>query len=968
MRLLISLVLIASTFVGSTSADELQPPNVVFIMVDDLGWSDVGFNGSKLYETPRVDRLASQGMVLSDFYSGGPVCSPTRASIMTGKCTARTGITTYLLSPSRDAKHVQPHLPLEEFTIAEAFQANGFTTGYFGKWHLGYENEYWAGNQGFDVAKGGIDLPWAWTLCYPDMKEAPTSKTWPKKHTRFFSPYHLTHLKNGPAEEYLTERLTNETIKFIENHRNEPFFAFLSFHTVHTPLQAKPKKIEKYKKKIAQLGLDTKKEKNGREKAFQNNAAYAAMVEHMDENVGRLLDRLDELKLTDNTIVVWTSDNGGKGSVTSNLPLRGMKHNLYEGGIRVPTIVRWPGRIAAGTSNATPLISNDFYPTLLNLIDAPLRPQQHTDGINFANLLRGESESLKREALYWHYPHGRQEAAVRMGRYKLLNRFSDDTIELYDLQEDIGELNELSQTKPDLAKRMVTMLHKWQKEVGAKFNGDVWQTAARPAQTTSSLPQNSSPKKIAKPFGLEQLNPIPQDPRRTAEERKGMPNVLFISVDDWNDWVGCLGHEQALTPNVDRLASRGLLFTNAHCVAPVCNPSRVSVMTGLRPDTTGVYENNHIMRRKAPNVVTLSQHFLQHGYEVVGSGKIYHDNPAFYDKASWNAYYHWHPSPYKTGGDVASPYSSEPDPEPLLRPNARITKLTKRNFDWAALDRDENEWPDSKVAGFAAEYLSQDHQRPFFLSVGIFRPHVPWFNPSEYVEKYPLDKIVLPKVKTDDLDDLGPWAKRRAHDRASKHDLLVKNGEWKSAVQAYLASISFADANVGRVLKALEKSKYSDNTIVVLWSDHGYHLGEKGHWHKRTLWERATRVPFIIAAPGTTKAGTQCSQPVSLLDIYPTLVNLCGADARQELEGNDLTPLLKDPTAKWDHAAVTTWQPANHSIRTDRWRYIRYNTGEEELYDHTTDPNEWNNVASDPKFAKQKISLTQQLDRHLKVR
>jgi arylsulfatase A-like enzyme len=220
---------------------------------------------------------------------------------------------------------------------------------------------------------------------------------------------------------------------------------------------------------------------------------------------------------------------------------------------------------------------------------------------------------------------------------------------------------------------------------------------------------------------------------------------------------------------------------------------------------------------------------------------------------------------------------------------------------------------------------------------------------------------MLPLVKADDLDDLGEWAKRRAHDNASQHDKLVAFDEWKPAVQAYLASISFADANVGRVLNALDKSPHRENTIVVFWSDHGYHLGEKGHWHKRTLWERSTRVPFIVSAPNTTKAATKCSRPVSLLDIYPTLISLCGLDKREELKGNDLSALLAEPQAEWKHAAVTTWQPNNHSVRTDDWRYIRYNTGEEELYDHRTDPNEWHNLAANKEFARKKSELARHL-------
>lgn len=450
-----------------------------------------------------------------------------------------------------------------------------------------------------------------------------------------------------------------------------------------------------------------------------------------------------------------------------------------------------------------------------------------------------------------------------------------------------------------------------------------------------------------------------------------LPNVLFISVDDWNDWVGCLGNSQVHTPNVDRLASRGLLFTNAHCVAPVCNPSRVSTLTGLRPATTGVYENGGRMRRRLPDLVTLPQHFRQHGYHVAGGGKVFHDVPPHCDDpASWDECFWWNehgPRGGRSGGAWRSPYSIPPDPQLDGRPIREITKLTKRNFEWGAVDQPESDWPDSKVAAWATEFLSRDHTKPFFLAVGIFRPHVPWFNPRKYVDKYPLDNIRLPTVKDDDLDDLGEWAKKRALDRNSRHAQLVEFGEWKPAVQAYLASISFADANVGRVLDALDKSDYRDNTIVVFWSDHGYHLGEKGHWHKRTLWERSTHVPLAIVAPGVTKTDTKCSRPVSLLDLYPTLVSLCGLEARGELEGHDLTPLLKAPQSEWPHAAVTTWNPGNHSVRSERWRYIRYSTGEEELYDHDSDPHEWHNLALNETFAETKTRLARHLPQNADI-
>jgi len=432
--------------------------------VDDLGWSDLGCNGSEVYLTPNVDRLASQGTWFSDFYAGGPVCSPTRASILTGRSPARLGLTTYLLSPERDPAWTLHHLAPEEVTVAEALREHGWATGYFGKWHLGYAQEHWAAEQGFDVAIGGMDLPWAWRAAHPD-RQSPMEEG----HTRFFSPYHLTFLENGPEGEYLTERLTDETIGFIEEHRDEPFFALLSFHTVHTPLQAKPEVIEAYRARIEALGLAGREETDRRHKRWQNDPRYAAMVHHMDQNVGRLLARLDELGLARDTIVVFTSDNGGKGSVTSNLPLRGAKHELDEGGIRVPLVVRWPGRVPAGGSSSQPLITHDIFPTLLELAGLPPRPDEHLDGTSFAGILVDGDRAVEREALYWHNPHGRFEAAVRRGDHKLLHFFREDRMELYDLARDPGETDDLSETHPEMASALLQMLRDWQASAGARF-------------------------------------------------------------------------------------------------------------------------------------------------------------------------------------------------------------------------------------------------------------------------------------------------------------------------------------------------------------------------------------------------------------------------------------------------------------------------------------------------------------------
>ena len=423
------------------------------------------------------------------------------------------------------------------------------------------------------------------------------------------------------------------------------------------------------------------------------------------------------------------------------------------------------------------------------------------------------------------------------------------------------------------------------------------------------------------------------------------PNVLFVAVDDLNDWIGALGgHPQAKSPNLDRLAKRGLLFTRAYCSAPACNPSRASLMTGLRPSTSGVYTNRQSWRRAMPKVLTLPQYFMKHGYEAVGAGKIYHGR--FEDDASWYDY-------LKRGRDP------QPTPEVLESPHSRAGGIR-----WGVLDVKNEAMDDHKMVSYALDYLEKEHDKPFFLACGIFRPHMPWQVPRPYYDLYPLESIVLPEVRDDDLDDLPPAGVKMARPERD-HAKILETKNWGRAVQAYLASITFADAQVGRLIAGLDASAHRESTIIVLWSDHGWHLGEKKHWRKFALWEEATRVTFMVVAPGVTEAGTRCDRTVSLLDVYPTLVELCGLPARDDLEGHSLVPLLGDPQADWEHAAITTHGRNNHAVRTERWRYIRYTDGGEELYDHEKDPLEQTNLASrakaDASLARIRETLASQL-------
>ena len=421
----------------------------------------------------------------------------------------------------------------------------------------------------------------------------------------------------------------------------------------------------------------------------------------------------------------------------------------------------------------------------------------------------------------------------------------------------------------------------------------------------------------------------------TAADR---PNVLLIAIDDLNDWVGCLkGHPQAKTPHIDRLAARGTLFANAHCQAPLCNPSRTSVLTGLRPSTTGVYALAPWFRtaRGFENTETLFQFFHRHGYTTLTGGKIFHDAyPPKLDRADgrevdvWGVHGGWTNRP-------RTKFVMTPDPNPLV--------------DWGVFPEHDEDQDDWKVADWAIEQLKKPPAGPFFLAVGFRHPHVPCYASKKWFDLYPEDKLQLPPVKDDDRDDLPRFASY-LHWSLPEPRLtwLKEHGQWKPLVRAYLASISFADSQVGRVLDALKESGREGSTVVVLWSDHGWHLGEKGITGKNTLWERSTRVPLVFAGPGVT-AGARCERPAELLDLYPTLTELAGLPAKDGIEGHSLVPQLRDAKAEREWPAITTHNQYNHAVRTERWRYIRYADGSEELYDRDADPNEWTNLAKDSK-------------------
>ncbi len=460
---------------------------------------------------------------------------------------------------------------------------------------------------------------------------------------------------------------------------------------------------------------------------------------------------------------------------------------------------------------------------------------------------------------------------------------------------------------------------------------------------------------------------------REAHADDARPNVLFIAIDDLNDWLGCMsGHPQVQSPHFDRLAGRGVLFMNAHCAAPVCGPSRTSLMTGQMPATSGIYSNNANVRRMLPEALTLPQDLRRQGYQTLGCGKLFHGNQGHPE----DAFDHYGPFPDAVGTSggpftTAELLLTHQTPFHVVRRGDQTFRLPLSNvpadrdwrstntFDWGPVDLPDDQFSDTLVNRWAVEKLASGLEEPFFLGVGYFRPHQPMYNPKRFHDLYPLESIQLPPTIAGDLYDLSRSGKDYALIPATSgsHRSVVQSHAWKSGVASYLASISYVDWLLGQLLDALDRSGHTDNTAIVLFSDHGWHLGEKHHWGKATGWYRATRVPMIVVPPKNRSPegftpGRQCERAVNLLDLYPTIIEMIGLPKREKAEGNSLVPLIADPTQAWQEHTVTTFGRGNHAISTERWRLIQYFDAARELYDREADPHEWHNLAGLPEYAR----------------
>ncbi|HCZ09644.1 MAG TPA: sulfatase [Flavobacteriaceae bacterium] len=460
------------------------------------------------------------------------------------------------------------------------------------------------------------------------------------------------------------------------------------------------------------------------------------------------------------------------------------------------------------------------------------------------------------------------------------------------------------------------------------------------------------------------------------KQQQTQPNIVFISIDDLNDWVGFLGYEQVKTPHMDRLAARGFSFSNAHCPAPVCGPSRTAILSGMRPVTSGIYDNNIKFSRDLPQVVSLPEHFKNNGYQVYGIGKLFHGSTANVPSTAFDVY----------GGKLgsAAPFTSSDLQISKQNPYHEISKLGKtfklplngmpadrywnraNTFDWGPVDLPDSLFSDRQSVDWSIDKLHKIKDQPFLLTLGFERPHQPLFNPKRFHDMYPLNEVELPKTPANDLRDLPQRAKQLAlyPKTSGKHETVVKYGQWENAVASYLASVSFVDELVGDLVKALETLKLNNNTWIVLWSDHGWHLGEKSHWGKATGWYRSTRVPFLIIPPaGSTdyNKAIEIKNMVNLLDLAPTLADIAGIPKKTSWEGRSLMPLLREEASDWEEVSLTTFSIGSHTISTPDWQLISYFDGSFELYDLVNDPNQFKNIADLP---ESKI-VVEQLKKHI---
>ncbi len=888
VQVLAHLLLVALT-TGQLAAAER--PNVVLFLADDLGYGELGCYGNAAAITPNLDRFAAEGLKFTDCHSASSVCSPSRSSLLTGRTPFRNGVFTWIPEDS------PIHLRTSEIALPKLLRAAGYDTCHVGKWHL---NGMFNSPEQPQPDAHGYD----WWLA--TQNNAAPSHAFPTNFVRNGEAI-------GKVDDYSAPFIAGEAVRWLEQKRDadKPFFLAVWTHEPHYPIAS----AERYQELHEAI-------------ADPRERTYRANVSQLDDAFGTVMKALDKLGVAENTLVFFTSDNGPEGAGNKGPgrglagPLRGRKRSMYEGGHRVPGIVRWPGKIEPGSTSDLPVIGSDFFPTVLAATGLEPPPGVTIDGANLLPALAGGAVE-RSVPLYWRWDG---KVAWREGPWKIVVDESLEKPELYDLSADMAETTNLAAREPERLSAMLQRLAAYQAEVEAE--GPTWPVGARPERK-----------------------------RKAAKARRPeRPNVLLICVDDLKPALGCYGDPAAKTPHIDGLAARGVRFDMAYCNQAVCSPSRNALLTGLRPGTIGIYNLPTNFRRAVPDAVTLPQAFRAAGWRTEAIGKIFHAGHGNReDEASWEVPHASPPAPMYV--------LPENQPPPGPRPASTSPGLSSRPRGTATESADvpDDTYSDGQFAAEAVRRLeaaaADPEQRPFFLAVGFLKPHLPFVAPKRYWDLH--DPVALPVGRPAGPPSGAPAYAPQFGSELRQYNDIPADGPIpaetaRRLVHGYYAATSYMDACVGRVLDALVATGLADRTIVVLWGDHGWHLGDHGIWCKHTNYEQAVRIPLVVALPGGQAAATAAI--VESVDIYPTLCDLAGVPVPAGLDGRSFQATLADPATPargHAHHVYPREGRMGRAIRTPRHRLVEWTARgaraeptEFELYDYQADPAETRNLAA----------------------
>ncbi len=923
-------------------------PNIVVILTDDQGYADISLNPhhSKEVSTPHMDALAAQGVVFSQAYTSGQVCSPTRAGLMLGRYQQRVGV----YSAGDGGRGFDPKLP-----IFPSFLPKSYASTAIGKWHLGLDKDYpelkWhAMSRGFDecykfMGRGGHS--------YFDLRSDSTGK--------FAHPMYRNKERINDKG-YLTNRLTEEAVAFIDRNKAKPFFLYLAYNAVHAPPEAPDVDIKEFRERFP--GISAKR------------AVLMAMLRHLDNGIGEVVAKLKKEGLFENTLLFFLTDNGGAKTMSANnAPLRGFKGSLFEGGIRTPFIVSWPAKFQGGRVVDTPVISLDILPTALEAIDVKSPAATPFDGKSLLPLATGKTKA-HHDTLYWSEGGKSGEWAVRRGDWKL--HANKKNLQLFDLAKDPSEKTDIADQNPEVFKALRGAFDSWIGEMIDPITGG----EKRWAQNKSGQMTDREKKRQAKREKKRAERRKQRKKKKDSEQECGKAvtasprNVLFIVCDDLNTRVSTSGYQHIRTPAFDQLAAAGMTFRRAYCQYPVCGPSRASFLHGLYPQSTGVLNNKVDIRQTRPGTVSMPRSFKQAGYWTGAVGKIFHNAKIDPGAVAWHESLRFQNDELP----IVTPIREAFEDEHGSIDKGKARRLWKQKYQTIGTQtrgqkqpaygrsglRDEQH-KDGKNARQIVAWLEHKAfgDKPFFIACGIHKPHVPFLAPDAYFDKNPKKDLVVSR------EPAGFWKQAPKTAMVKRYagfgfELGVENDSLRrDYTQAYHACISFLDAQIGLIFAALKRTGHWDDTIVILVSDHGYQLGEHFMWGKVTLFEICDRVPLLIRVPGKTKPGSSSEGLVELVDLYPTLAELCGVKAPDDLQGRSLVPMLLDATTAGKEVAytvVTRRKDLGKAIRTGRWRYATWPDGEE-LYDLQDDPAEHRNLANSKEHAATLLTMRAHLQR-----